>query len=181
MDSEKKMEEEKVSREPGDIWEAEEDKLFVAGKELVRPGEFYFLILLFILTLALLIDSFKLEGLINGKLSSPSSVPQVILFSMLVFLLIIGASLIKVKFREKSFREIGSYLISKEVVILLCTVVVYALILPYLHFAAASLIFLWGTMFLLDRRRPLHLLVISAGILGCIILIFHVLMKVVLP
>jgi hypothetical protein len=60
-------------------------------------------------------------------------------------------------------------------------VVVYALILPYLHFAAASLIFLWGTMFLLDRRRPLHLLVISAGILGCIILIFHVLMKVVLP
>jgi hypothetical protein len=149
-------------------------------KEAGKPGELYFLVLLTLLTLALLIDSFKLEGIINGKLSGPSSVPQIVLFAMLAFLAGIGVSLLKAQFKKSDIRDIN-YLISKEVVILLIMVLVYAFLLPYLHFAAASLIFLWVTTYLLERKRLWHKLLISVCFLACLILIFKYAMKVVLP
>lgn len=150
-------------------------------KEAGKPGELYFLVLLTLLTLALLIDSFKLEGIINGKLSGPSSVPQIVLFAMLAFLAGIGVSLLKAQFKKSDIRAIVNYLISKEVVILLIMVLVYAFLLPYLHFTAASLIFLWVTTYLLERKRPWHKLLVSAIFLACLILIFKYAMKVVLP
>jgi len=150
-------------------------------KEAGKPGELYFLILLVLLTLALLIDSFKLEGIINGKLSAPSSVPQIVLFSMLAILAGIGVSLFKAQCKKSDIRAIVNYLISEEVVILLIMVFVYAFLLPHLHFTAASLIFLWVTTYLLERKRLWHKLLISVCFLACLILIFKYAMKVVLP
>lgn len=166
-----------------DMREAAEETMLSSDSimETRKPGELYFLILLILMTGALLVSSFKLPGIVNGKLSSPSSVPQVMLISMLVFLVIISVSLFREKYKEGSFREIGKYLLNKEAVILLIAVVVYAVILPLLHFAAASMIFLWGTMFFLERKKPWHKLLISGGTLVCIILIFNYIMKVVLP
>jgi hypothetical protein len=167
----------------GDTREAADEAMLPPDpvKETRKPGELYFLILLIIMTGALFVNSFKLPGIVNGKLSSPSSVPQVMLISMLVFLVIISVSLFKEKYKEGCLREIGKYLLNKDAIILLIAVVVYAFILPLLHFAAASMIFLWGTMFFLDRKKPWHKLLVSGGTLVCIILIFNYIMKVVLP
>lgn len=144
-------------------------------------GEIWFLGLVFLMTLALFLDSLKLKGIFTG-FTNPSSLPQI--FLLVLFFLIIWVTcktLFHDKFREKSFKKAIKYLVSKDVVILLIMVLAYLLLLPFLHFTITSLIFLFGTMYLLDRRKPLQKVLISAGVVAGIQLIFHYLMQVVLP
>ncbi len=144
-------------------------------------GEIWFLGLMFLMILALFLDSLKLKGIFTG-FTNPSSLPQI--FLLLLFFLIILVTcrtLFRDKFKERSFKEAIKYLVSKDVVILLVMVLAYLLLLPFLHFTITSLIFLFGTMYLLDRRKPLQKLLISIGVIAGVQLIFHYLMQVVLP
>lgn len=146
-----------------------------------KPGELIFLGFLLVFTSALLWSTFSLKGILDNQWSGPSSVPQVILFSMIIIVITIFGGLKKRGYKEGSFNEIVKYLICPEIIILLVMVIIYAIILPIIHFKAASIIFLFATMYLLERSRPLNKFLISAGVLIVIILIFEFLMKVVLP
>ena len=168
------------------------------AEQEIKPGEWPFLIFLAFMTIVLLNDSFKLIGIVNGKLSSPSSIPQIILFTMLVLIAIIAATLLRTALQSRKAgalverraflpmlgdqaKLIGNYLICKEVIILLAVVFAYAIVLPFLHFEISSLLFLFATMYLLDRKQPVKKLLISAGTLVMILIIFKFFMRVVLP
>lgn len=146
-----------------------------------KPGELIFLGFLLIFTSALLWSTFSLKGIFTNHWSGPSSVPQVILISMIIVVITIFGGLKRREYKEGTVKEIAKYLICPEIIILLIMVIIYAILLPLIHFKAASIIFLFATMYLLDRSRPLNKFLISAGVLAVIILIFEFLMKVVLP
>ena len=205
MENEKKTDvpvEEYVDTEAtGDVWEVKDVELFSPdpAKEARRPGEWPFLILIFAITVALLTESFKLPGLVNGQLSSPSSIPQLILLSMVVMIAIVAVALVLDSVRDRKaagsdtakpdpwpwlkhkLQLMGSYLICTEIVILLTAVLVYAILLPYLHFEITTFLFLAASMYLLERKNPVKKLIISACVLAALVLIFGFIMKVVLP
>ena len=173
-----------------DILKEEVPASAVSTADDIKPGEWPFLILLAFMTVALLFDSFKLIGIVDGKLSSPSSVPQVVLFAMLALIAVVAGTLIKNrKAAPQTVRRslpqhvnlICDYLICKEVIILLIGVFAYAFLLPYLHFEITSLIFLAAMMYLLERKNPVKKIFISVGTLVVLLLIFKYFMRVVLP
>jgi len=144
-------------------------------------GEIWLLGLLFLLTLALFIDSLKLNGIFNG-LTNSNSLPQ--LFILAIFFLIVLVAcrtLFRDRFRERGLKEAVRHLVSRDVVILLLMALVYGVLLPFAHFTIASLLFLFGTMYLLDRKKPLSKAVISIGVTAGIVVVFQYLMQVVLP
>ncbi|WP_326975184.1 tripartite tricarboxylate transporter TctB family protein [Caproicibacter sp. BJN0012] len=145
------------------------------------PGEIWLLGLMFLITLALFVDSLKLEGIFTG-LTNPNSLPQ--LFILAIFFLIILVTcgiLFRDKFRERGLKEAVRHVVSRDVIVLLAMVLAYGVLLPFAHFTVTSLVFLFGTMYLLDRRKPLHKVFISVGVVAAILVIFHYLMQVVLP
>ena len=146
-----------------------------------KPGELIFLRFLLIFTSALLWSTFSLKGIFTNHWSGPSSVPQVILISMIIVVIAIYGGLKRRQYKEGTVKEIAKYLICPEIVTLLIMVLIYAIMLPIIHFKAASMIFLFATMYLLERSKPLNKFLISAGVLLVIVVIFEFLMKVVLP
>ncbi|MCI1964944.1 MAG: tripartite tricarboxylate transporter TctB family protein [Oscillospiraceae bacterium] len=145
------------------------------------PGEVWFLGLLFLITLVLFIESRKLKGIFTG-FTNPGSLPQI--FILVLFLLIIlelFKTLFREKFVESRLKKALGYLISRDVVSLLIMVVAYVILLPFAHFIVTSSLFLFGTMYLLDRQKPIQKILVSAGVIAAIQLIFHSLMQVVLP
>ena len=145
------------------------------------PGELWFLGLMFVLTLALFIDSLKLEGIFHG-LTNPTSFVQVFLLAMFVLILLeVCRIVIRDKHRESRLKNVIRYLISRDVIVLLAMVIVYAVTLPYLHFTAASVLFLFVTMYLLHRKQPLRKFLIAIGVVAVILLLFFYVMRVVLP
>jgi hypothetical protein len=137
--------------------------------------------LLFLITLVLFIESRKLSGIFTG-LTNPGSLPQI--FILALFFLIIFElfkTLFREKFAESGLKKAFGYLISRDVVSLFMMVVVYVILLPFAHFIVTSFIFLFCTMYLLDRQKPIQKILISVGVIAAIQLIFHSLMQVVLP
>lgn len=146
-----------------------------------HPGEIWLLGLMFLITLALFVDSLKLGGIFTG-LTNPNSLPQLFLLAMFFLIVMVACGILfRDHFRERSLKEALSHLISRDVVVLLVMVLVYVAVLPFAHFTVTSLIFLFGTMYLLDRKKPLVKVVISVGVVAAILIIFHYLMQVVLP
>ena len=143
-----------------------------------------FLVVLAILVTALLIDSLKLPGMVDGQLSSPSSVPQVMLFLALTLIAAAAVSMA----RQNSPPVEGwrgapgwSFLLNREVVILLVMVLAYALMLPLLRFEASTLIFLTAAMYLLERKDFVKKFAVSAATLAAILAVFRYFMQVMLP
>jgi hypothetical protein len=148
-------------------------------KVIEKPGELFFIIILILIVAALLTESIKLKGIVQGTANGPGVMPQIISFMLLLLLVLICFQLIKKK--ELKVMEVLQYLFSAEVIILLGLVVLFALLLERLHFELTALLFLWASMFLLERRDALKKLVISLFILGTIVLIFAYGFKVILP
>jgi len=163
-----------------------------------RPGELGFLALLAVMLTALFADSLRLPGLISGELSSPSSVPQVMLLAALALVAALAASYSppvegwreapgwsgnprRLRAAPPSAEGGGALLLNKEVATLLSMVFVYAIILPLLRFEISTMIFLTATMYLLERENPVKKLIISAAVVTVISVMFRVLMRVVLP
>jgi len=146
-----------------------------------KPGELYFLIFLAVLACVILVEAFKMDGIQKGTLDASGTIPQVAAITILLLIAGLIFGLFRDKYKEGSIKEIYNYLFSREVFILLGTVILFAVILEKLHFKASSLIFLWLCMYLLDRKRPLHKLLISVCTVAGIVLVFHYAMQVILP
>ncbi|MCS6995836.1 MAG: tripartite tricarboxylate transporter TctB family protein [Casimicrobiaceae bacterium] len=72
-------------------------------------------------------------------------------------------------------------LMSRTLVVFLGAIVLYLLLIERLGFVVSSYLFLTGSMWLLGSRRIGFNLLVSAVVLGIILLVFRVIFSVVLP
>lgn len=147
-----------------------------------RPkGEYKMMAILLIICSALFYDSLRSEGIFQGQNAGPGSIPQLV--SGLLLLMIIGLAMqfLKKNYKEGSFGDLVHHLFNREVVILLTTIIIYGLVVETIHFVPATFLFLVSTMYLLEPKKLLLKVGVSAGTLGVLYLIFSTLFQVVLP
>lgn len=145
------------------------------------PGEYGVVALLFLIMAILFAGSLALPGIFQGHTNDAGTLPQIATFLVLVLLGIEFAKLLAKRRPLGRLRQVAHYLFSKEVFILLGAVVCYALLLEVLHFELTTALFLWGCMFLLDRKRPIHKLIVTGCTVGSIVLVFSTVFNVMLP
>ncbi len=144
-------------------------------------GEYKMMLVLFIIVVALFADSLKSEGFFQGVNAGPGSIPQLI--GACTILMILGTAIqyFRKGYKEGTFADLARHLFDREVVILLITLAIYGFILEPLHFVPATFLFLVSTMYLLERKNLFMKILVSAGVLGVLYLIFSTLFQVVLP
>ena len=89
--------------------------------------------------------------------------------------------LMRERYKEGKITEVIKSLFCREVIIIIVMVTLYALLLEKLHFAPTTMLFLFFSMVLLERKKPVNKFIISAGTLASIILIFEYIFQVILP
>lgn len=147
-----------------------------------RPkGEYKMMVVLFIISLALFVDSLRSEGIFQGHSAGPGSIPQLVSGALVLMIVGLAIQFYRRDYREGGFGDLLHHLFDKEVVILLIMLVLYALVVETIHFVPATFLFLVGTMYLLEPDKLVLKLVVSAGTLGLLYLIFSTLFQVVLP
>lgn len=144
-------------------------------------GEYKMMLLLFIIVVALFIDSLNSEGVFQGANAGPGSIPQLV--GACTILMILGTALqyFRKGYKDGSFADLMHHLFDRDVVILLITLAIYGFILEPFHFVPATFLFLVSTMYLLEPKNILLKILVSAGVLGILYLIFSTLFQVVLP
>lgn len=146
-----------------------------------NKGEYKMLALLLIICGALFADSLGVKGIFQGIPSGPGGIPQLVSGGLVLLILGLAVGLLKRGYKEGTLQETIKYLFNQEVVILLIMLVLYGLVLETIHFIPATFLFLVGTMYLLDRTRLVHKIIVSAGTLAVLVLIFSTIFQVVLP
>jgi putative tricarboxylic transport membrane protein len=147
-----------------------------------RPkGEYKMMVLLFVLCGALFVDSLRSPGIFQGESAGPGSIPQLVTGALLLMLIGLAMQFLRRRYKEGTFGELIHHLFDKEVVILLVLLIVYGLVVETVHFIPATFVFLVGTMFLLERKKFVLKIIVSAATLAGLYLIFSTLFQVVLP
>lgn len=144
-------------------------------------GEYKMMLLLFIIALALFIDSLNSPGFFQGESAGPGSIPQLVSGSLVLMILALAVQTFRKAYKEGSFGDLLHYLFDKQVIVLLVAVTIYGLVVEAIHFVPATFIFLVSVMYLLEPGKLVLKLVVSAGTLGVLYLIFSTLFQVVLP
>lgn len=155
-----------------DVPKAEEMRdLSIYVPEMVRkPGEIVFALMGVLLGVLGWYFALDMEGDI---FSSPA------VFSKMPSTVIIGCGLVSLsKAMKKSAHPTGSenalaYLLPKDVLVMLLMLLVYCIVLPYLHFIPSSYIFMVAGMIYLQRGKNVVLL--------ALVLVFRYLFLVILP
>ncbi|WP_153111430.1 tripartite tricarboxylate transporter TctB family protein [Propionivibrio limicola] len=147
-----------------------------------RPkGEYKMMALLFIICVALFVDSLNSEGLFQGVSAGPGSIPQLVGGSMIIMIIALAMQFLKKGYKEGTFGDLLHHLFDRDVVILLITLTIYGFIVETIHFVPATFLFLVSTMYLLEPKKLWLKVLVSAGTLGVLYLIFTTLFQVVLP
>jgi hypothetical protein len=151
-----------------------------------RPkGEYKMMILLLIICVALFVDSLRSEGIFQGHSAGPGSIPPNVFpwGSEYPILMILGLAIqfFRQGYKEGSLKDLAHHLFDREVVILMVTLTIYGFIVEAIHFVPATFLFLVTTMYLLDPKKFWLKVLVSAGTLAALYLIFSTLFRVVLP
>ena len=148
-----------------------------------RPkGEYKMMLVLFIICVALFVDALRSPGIFQGDSAGPGQHPAACRRDAAADDRRAGDSIPQAGgYREGTFGDLLHHLFDKEVVMLLTTLAIYGFVVETIHFVPATFLFLVGTMYLLDRRKLLQKVIISAGTLAVLYLIFSTLFQVVLP
>jgi hypothetical protein len=144
-------------------------------------GEYKMMMLLFVICLALFIDSLRSPGLFQGHSAGPGSIPQLVTGALVLMILGLAVQFLKRGYKEGTFGELLHHLFDKEVVILLTTLALYGFVVETITFVPATFLFLVLTMYLLDPKQLLLKAIISAGTVAALYLVFSTLFQVVLP
>ena len=151
-------------------------------KERPRPkGEYKMMLLLFIICVALFVDSLRSPGVFQGESAGPGSIPQIVGGALILMILGLAIQFFRKGYKEGSLADLMHHLFDRDVVILLCTLTIYGAIVEAIHFVPATFLFLVATMYLLDPKKLLLKIGVSAGTLAVLYLIFTTLFQVVLP
>jgi putative tricarboxylic transport membrane protein len=147
-----------------------------------RPkGEFKMMLLLLVICVALFVDSLRSPGIFQGQSAGPGSIPQLVTGSLVLMIVGLAIQFLRKNYREGSFGDLLHHLFDRQVVFLLTTLIVYGLIVETIHFVPATFLFLVATMYLLEPKKLLLKVIVSAGTLAVLYLIFSTLFQVVLP
>jgi hypothetical protein len=147
-----------------------------------RPkGEYKMMLVLLAICAALFVDSLNSEGVFQGQSAGPGSIPQLVGAVTLLMILGLAIQFFRQGYKEGTFAELMRHLFDRDVVILLVTLTIYGFIIEIIHFVPATFLFLVTTMYLLDPKKLLLKIAVSAGTLGGLYLIFSTLFRVVLP
>ncbi len=160
--------------------ELNKDDSVQPGRTLPK-GEFKMMLLLFIIALSLFIGALDSPGFFQGESAGPGSIPQLVSGSLVLMIAALAVQTFRKAYREGSFADLMHHLFDKQVIVLLLAVTAYGLVVETIHFVPATFIFLVAVMYLLEPGKLLLKLVVSAGTLGVLYLIFSTLFQVVLP
>ncbi len=150
--------------------------------EHARPkGEYKMMLLLFVICAALFADSLRSPGIFQGESAGPGSIPQLVAGTLVLMIIGLAIQFFKRGYKEGTFGDLLHHLFDKQVIMLLTTLAIYGFVVETIHFVPATFLFLVGTMYLLDPRKLLQKVIISAGTLAVLYLIFSTLFQVVLP
>lgn len=144
-------------------------------------GEYKLMALLFAICMALFVGSLDSPGFFQGHSAGPGSIPQLVAGALLLMIIGLAVQYWRRGYREGSWAELMHHLFDRQVVVLLVNLCIYGFVLETLHFVPATFIFLVATMYLLERKQFWLKVVVSAGTLGLLYLIFTTLFQVVLP
>lgn len=145
------------------------------------PGEYIVILIFFIGSCAVLFESFKSKGVIQGELSGPGALPQIMLFLTCAMIIALTIQLVRKHIRPAKFNEVIHYLLCKNNIFLILAVCIYGILLEWLHFRLATMLFLFVCMYMFERKRPLQKLLISIITVIILELIFSTIFKVILP
>jgi putative tricarboxylic transport membrane protein len=144
-------------------------------------GEFKMMLVLLVICVALFVDSLRSPGIFQGHSAGPGSIPQLVTGSLVLMIVALAIQFLRKNYREGSFGDLLHHLFDRQVIFLLTTLIVYGLIVETIHFVPATFLFLVATMYLLEPKKLLLKVIVSAGTLGVLYLIFSTLFQVVLP
>lgn len=145
----------------------------------LKPGERGFAILTIIFGA---LGYYFALGMTHDSLSAPSVFPK--LASGII--MICGAVTLFKDIRyckpADGKQPVWKFLIPKDVLFMLSCLIIYCVALPYIHFIAASYIFMVaGIIYLHHGKYVVKALIISAASLAVLVVIFHYIFMVILP
>ncbi len=147
-----------------------------------RPkGEYKMMLVLFVICLALFVDSLRSPGIFQGQSAGPGSIPQLVTGALLLMLAALAIQFARKGYREGSLGDLLHHLFDRQVIFLLATLTIYGFVVETIHFVPATFLFLVATMYLLEPKKLLLKVIVSASTLAVLYLIFSTLFQVVLP
>jgi len=143
------------------------------------PGELLFLAVIGVLIAVLFPEALELQGVFHRVYGGPGSLAQIMLIAM--SLLTIFLALPAARKGQHGLAQTIKYLFSRDAVMLLVTVTIYALVVDLIGFIIATFAFLLATMYLLDKSKLPQKAILCAATVGTVWLLFSFLFEVVLP
>ena len=150
----------------------------------LRPGENLFIYLLLAFSLFILIMAYFISGF--SSVSSPGAFPMAAGLVM-----VISAILVLIGHRKLEKPDVENFademklavknIFPKEFVIYTGIIIAYMIAIQPLHFLPSSFIFLVVSMIVLRGSSLVKSLLISAGTLACIYVIFQYFFRVIMP
>ena len=142
-----------------------------------RPGELAFNIAILAASLFLFYSAYGISGF--EALSSPGAVPMATTFVMVIAAAMIVRQTVA---RPASTGEtLSGNIIPMSIIVTIIAVAGYALLLQPLGFLPTSFLFLFVMTWYLSRRNPLFCLLVSAGIVAGVYLVFRLIFSVLMP
>lgn len=146
-----------------------------------KPGELYFLLILFAIFSVFLYQSLKDKGLLEGEIGGSGTIPQLFTGAALIMIALLFIQFVKKNYKEGKILEVIKFLFSRDLIIIILLVVLYALLLESLHFILTTTLFLFFSMMFLERKKVANKLIISMATVAAIVLIFRYIFQVILP
>jgi len=146
-----------------------------------RPGERILLWFLLALSIFVLTQAFRIPHLDNLSSSGafPIFIASILILSSLRILWKNRKRYAALRFGEE-LGQVGHFVFPKIVTIYAAVLILYILLLYPLHFWVSSALFLIGSFILLKGANIWKSLIIAAGTLGAIYLVFQYIFKVIL-
>lgn len=155
----------------------------MSPKPTRRPGELVFALLLVIFGVAVFWQAYQISGF--SGLTTPGVFPMLAAGMMVATSLFILASTVRRPAPDLSVQPVPARFLREILpprhVVVIGLVLVYLIALPLLGFVVGSGLFLFAAFQYLWRKNPLVTVILSAGSLAAIYLVFRVVFQVVLP
>jgi hypothetical protein len=145
----------------------------------LRSGELVFAVLITGFSLAALWQSYKISGFTG--LSTPGIFPMLAAGTMLISALFIVVDAVSRRNIESEPDAVAVRVLTGRLSITVVLIATYVFAMPYLGFTLSSALFLFVAFAYLWRKNMAISLLLTAGTLSAIYLVFRVLFQVVLP
>jgi hypothetical protein len=149
-----------------------------------RPGEAVFAVLLLLASLVVLHQAYAIAGF--SSLSSAGVFPMLAGATMVGTMAAVVVNLWRTRSAEPvaaedQLRRFGREVMPIVIIAFVGLIIAYMLALEQVGFLISSMAFLFLSIWFLDRKGPLRALIISAGALAVIYVIFRLIFRVLLP